>query len=84
MMGCVFSDPSIGGHFGTLSSGDAEDLASKMKKYRLLQLKRRGIKEWQIDGFIVFARDRENAERKARNAREFLNQNRVDYEKYKE
>jgi hypothetical protein len=73
-MGMMFSDPKTRGYYDSLSADDIKDLDRIREENRLAKLKQQGVKEWQIDGFIVYARDEKNAKRKVENAKKLLNQ----------
>lgn len=73
MMGIMLSDPSMGHRF-EITQEELEKLkqiAALKRKQRLLE---RGVKEWNINGIIVLARDDKNAKRKVENIIQELKQ----------
>jgi hypothetical protein len=74
-MSCMFANPQSGGYYNDLTAEDVKDLERRREESRLRNLRKQGVQEWEIDGFIVYARDRKNAERKVANAKKLLNQN---------
>jgi len=76
-MGTMFTDPSLGhgGNYEPLTDEELKDLEKRKEVMRIHQLRRKGVQEWHIDGFTVYARDEKNARRKVENAKKFMNQN---------